>query len=158
MHGRGLRRTFCSIRILVVAGQAALRRPFKLWQVVADFVVVRFLADENVAHSLQASWDVERAGDDSGRVQVEGFPKQPGATFTTETTPRDSGRLIPGQSPILGDGDIRLGRFGVRAKTAMQALAHTAVAVHHITQNPSYFVAHRAAKAAARTGSLLIGH
>jgi hypothetical protein len=46
----------------------------------------------------------------------------------------------------------------MRAEVAMQALAHAAVTVDHVTQRASNFIAHRTAKAAASGEIVPIGH
>ncbi len=46
----------------------------------------------------------------------------------------------------------------MRAKVAMQTLAHAAVAVDHVAQWGVYLITHRAAKAATSGQASLIGH
>ena len=46
----------------------------------------------------------------------------------------------------------------MRAKVAVQALAHTAVAVDYVSQWADYLVAHRTAEATASGQAILISH
>ena len=87
-----------------------------------------------MAHGFEVGWLIEGTGEDTGSVLFVRLPEQARAAFTAKTALRNLRCAIPLQAAVFGDRDIVFHGFGMGTKDAMQFLAHSAVAIHHVTQ------------------------
>ncbi len=87
-----------------------------------------------MAYGVKAGWLIEGTGEDTGSVLFIRLPEQARAVFSAKSALRNLGCAIPRQAAVFDDCDIVFLGFGIGTKDAMQFLAHTAVAIHHVTQ------------------------
>ncbi len=87
-----------------------------------------------MAHGFEAGWLIEGTGEDTCSVLFIRLPEQARAAFSAKSALRNLGCAIPPQAAVFDDCDIVFLGFGMGTKDAMQFLAHTAMAIYHVTQ------------------------
>jgi len=87
-----------------------------------------------MAHGVKAGWLIEGTGEDTDSVLFIRLPKQARAALSAKSALRKFGCAIPLQAAVFDDCYMVFLGFGMGTKDAMQLSAHTAVAIHHVTQ------------------------